>query len=167
MFKFLKKKEEKVEPVVDEVYRSFGKGKVLPLEEVPDQVFAQKMMGDGYALELSDSKIVAPISGEVALVFPTGHAFGIKDKDGVEILIHLGIDTVELNGLGFESKVVQGQKVKQGDVLSYMDLEAIKNAGKSIISPFIITSGQSVTLHKAHQEVDHDSEGIITINLEG
>ncbi len=163
MFNFLKKKKD--DTAQNEVYRSFGKGKVLPLEEVPDQVFAQKMMGDGYALDLTDGKIVAPISGEVILVFPTGHAFGIKDKDGVEILLHLGIDTVELNGVGFSSKVVQGQKVKQGDVLTQMDLEAITNAGKSTISPFIVTSGQSVDLHKAHEDVDYETEGIVSINL--
>lgn len=150
MFDFFKKKKENSEP---EEYRSFGSGKLLPLEEVPDQVFAQKMMGDGFALELTDSTIVAPISGEVILVFPTGHAFGIKTKDGVEILLHLGIDTVELEGQGFNSKVKKGDFVKQGDVLTVMDLDLIKNHGKSIISPMIFTSGEQIELLKVHQEI--------------
>lgn len=161
MFKFLKKQKKSSD--INEDYQSFGKGRVLPLEEVPDRAFSEKMIGDGYALELSEGKIVAPISGEVVLVFPTGHAFGIKDQHGVEILLHLGIDTVSLNGVGFTSKVVLGQFVKQGDVLSYMDLEAIKRAGKSIISLFIVTSGHEVTLHKAHEEVDFFTQGIVSI----
>lgn len=161
MFNFLKKKQE--EPTHKEEFRSFGIGKVLPLEEVPDQVFAKKMLGDGYALDLTDGKIVAPVSGEVVVVFPTGHAFGIKTKDGIEILVHLGIDTVELNGLGFNSQVKQGQHVKQGDVLTYMDLEAIKNAGKPTISPLVITSMELVELHRAHEMVTHETEGIISI----
>ncbi len=162
MFNFLKRKQE--EPKVNEVYRSFGIGRVVPLEEVPDQVFAKKILGDGYALDLTDGKIVAPVSGEVVVVFPTGHAFGIKTNDGVEILIHLGIDTVELNGLGFKSQVKQGQHVKQGDVLTYMDLDAIKNAGKPTISPLVITSMEPVVLHKAHEMVTHETEGIITVH---
>lgn len=157
MFDFLKKKKE---PEVKEVYRAFGTGKVVPLNEVPDQVFAQKMMGDGFAIELTDNKVVAPISGEVILVFPTGHAFGLKTQDGVEILLHLGIDTVELNGEGFSSQVAQGDQVKQGDVLTIMDLDHIKNAGKSVVSPMIFTSGQEIELLKGHQDVTPESEGL-------
>lgn len=157
MFDFLKKKKE---PVVEEKYRAFGTGKVVPINEVPDQVFAQKMMGDGYAIELSDNKVVAPVSAEVILVFPTGHAFGLKTADGVEILLHLGIDTVELNGQGFAARVKQGDHVKQGDVLTVMDLEAIKAAGKSVVSPLIFTSGQEIELLKGHQEVTPESEDL-------
>lgn len=156
MFDFLKKKKEPVVEV-DVTYNSFGHGKVVPIEEVPDQVFAQRMMGDGFALELTDNTIVSPVDGEVILVFPTGHAFGIKTSDGVEILLHLGIDTVELNGEGFSSQVKQGDKVKKGQTLTIMDLEAIKNAGKSIVSPMIFTGGQQIELLKAHEEVTPES----------
>ncbi len=160
MFDFLKKKKEPEVATTPEVYRSFGTGKVVELSEVPDQVFAQKMMGDGFAIELTDGKVVAPASGEIILVFPTGHAFGLKTADGVEILLHLGIDTVELNGEGFASKVKQGDHVKQGDILTEMDLESIKNNGKSVVSPMIFTSGQEINLLKANQEVTTESEGI-------
>lgn len=153
MFNIFKKKEEPKVEIKEVTYHSFGTGKVVPIEEVPDQVFAQRMMGDGYAIELTDNTIVSPVDGEVILVFPTGHAFGIKTEDGVEILLHLGIDTVELNGEGFEGKVQQGDKVKAGDVLTVMDLEKIKAAGKSVVSPFILTSGQQIELLKGHQEV--------------
>lgn len=146
-----------------EEFRNFGVGKVVSLEKVPDAVFAQKLMGDGYALELTEGKITAPISGEIMLVFPTGHAFGIKTADGLEILIHLGIDTVELNGEGFRSLVKQGDRVKQGDTLTIMDLDFIRNAGKSIISPLIFTSGEKVQIIKEDALVDRETSGIIKI----
>ena len=98
---FFKRKKK----ITDESYGAFGTGTVLSLEQVPDPVFAQKMMGDGYAIELTDGTIVAPSEGEVTVVFPTGHAYGIVREDGVEILVHLGIDTVQLEGKGFVSHV--------------------------------------------------------------
>ncbi|URQ77910.1 PTS glucose transporter subunit IIA [Erysipelothrix rhusiopathiae] len=147
-----------------ESYRSFGTGTVLALKDVPDQVFSTKMMGDGYALELTEGKVYAPISGDVTLVFPTGHAFGITDASGVEMLIHLGIDTVELNGKGFNGVVKQGDKVNQGDLLTTVDLDYIRENGKSLISPFILTSGQSITLLKEGESVTSESEDIFSIN---
>lgn len=147
-----------------ESYRSFGTGKVLSLTDVPDQVFSTKMMGDGFAIELTDGNVYAPVSGDVTLVFPTGHAFGITDANGVELLIHLGIDTVELNGKGFKSVVKQGDKVSQGDLLTTIDLDYIKEQGKSVVSPFILTSGQSITLLKEGEQVTPESEEIFSIN---
>ncbi|CAM2751748.1 PTS sugar transporter subunit IIA [Erysipelothrix tonsillarum] len=147
-----------------ESYRSFGTGKVLSLTDVPDQVFSTKMMGDGFAIELTDGNVYAPVSGDVTLVFPTGHAFGITDANGVEMLIHLGIDTVELNGKGFKSVVKQGDKVSQGDLLTTIDLDYIKEQGKSVVSPFILTSGQSITLLKEGEQVTPESEEIFSIN---
>lgn len=147
-----------------ESYRSFGTGKVLSLTDVPDQVFSTKMMGDGFAIELTDGNVYAPVSGDVTLVFPTGHAFGITDANGVEMLIHLGIDTVELSGKGFKSVVKQGDKVSQGDLLTTIDLDYIKEQGKSVVSPFILTSGQSITLLKEGEQVTPESEEIFSIN---
>lgn len=147
-----------------ESYRSFGTGKVLSLTDVPDQVFSTKMIGDGFAIELTDGNVYAPVSGDVTLVFPTGHAFGITDANGVEMLIHLGIDTVELNGKGFKSVVKQGDKVSQGDLLTTIDLDYIKEQGKSVVSPFILTSGQSITLLKEGEQVTPESEEIFSIN---
>ena len=106
MFDFLKKKEEDIQ------YNSFGKGMVKDLSEVPDPVFAEKMMGDGYALDLANGEIYAPMDGKLVSVFPTGHAFGIKNGD-IEVLLHIGIDTVALEGKGFDVKVKQDQKVKK------------------------------------------------------
>lgn len=159
MFNFGKKKQK-----VNEVFRSIGSGTVISLENVPDQVFSQKMMGDGFAVELTDGHVYAPVSGDVTLVFPTGHAFGITTADGLEILIHLGIDTVELNGKGFDGKVKQGDSISQGDLLTVMDLDFIKENGKSVISPVIFTSGQTITLNKENSLVDEKTEDIFTFN---
>ena len=117
------------------------KGKVIPLNQVPDSVFAQKMMGEGFAVELTDGKVVAPFDGEVIMTFPTKHAYGLKRAgDGVEILMHIGMDTVELEGQGFETFVKQGDQVKAGDLLVRFDIEAIKAAGYSVITPIVITN---------------------------
>lgn len=115
-------------------------GKVLPLSEVPDEVFSRKIMGAGAAIDPASGLVKAPFDGEVTAVFPTGHAVGLTSTDGVECLIHIGIDTVELEGKGFETLVKQGQKVKAGDDLSRVDLELIRKAGYSLITPVVITN---------------------------
>ncbi len=92
-------------------------GVLHPIEEVPDPVFSEKTLGEGFAVELTGREVKAPVSGTISAAFPTGHAFGITTKDGMEILIHIGIETVALEGAGFEVKKKQGDAVKQGDVL--------------------------------------------------
>ena len=121
-------------------------GTVIPLSEVEDKVFSEGLMGDGYAVELKSREVVAPFDGEVMMTFPTKHAYGIKRSDGVEVLIHLGMDTVELNGEGFECLVKVGDKVKQGDIIARVDLDYVRKHGKSLVSPIIFTSGQHITL---------------------
>ena len=101
-------------------------GKILPITEVPDQVFSGKMMGDGFAIEPTEGTVVSPVNGEIVNVFPTKHAIGIQSEGGKEILIHFGIDTVKLNGEGFEALVAQGDKVKQGQPLLKVDLAFVK-----------------------------------------
>ena len=140
MFNIFKKKQEPKTEIKEVTYHAFGAGKLVPLEDVPDQVFAQRMMGDGYAIELTENTIVSPVDGEVILVFPTGHAFGLKTEDGVEILLHLGIDTVELNGEGFEGQVKQGDQVNKGDLLGSFDLAVITEAGYDPDVMVIITN---------------------------
>ena len=122
-------------------------GKVMELSEVEDKVFSQGIMGNGFAVELTSGTVRAPFSGEVTVVFPTGHAIGMKRADGLEVLIHIGMDTVELNGKGFSLKVKQGDYVSAGDVLVEVDLDYIKSEGKSLVSPIVFPNGQVVSLN--------------------
>lgn len=121
-------------------------GKVMELSEVEDKVFSQGMMGNGFAVELTSGTVRAPFSGEVTVVFPTGHAIGMKRADGLEVLIHIGMDTVELNGKGFSLQVKQGDNVSAGDVLVEVDLDYIKSEGKSLVSPVVFPNGQAISL---------------------
>ncbi|MEG0275853.1 MAG: PTS glucose transporter subunit IIA, partial [Coprobacillus sp.] len=130
-------------------------GNVLKLEQVEDKVFSEGLMGEGYAVEIDKEEVIAPFDGEIIMTFPTKHAYGIKRSDGVEVLIHLGIDTVELEGQGFESYVEVGDIVKQGDLIAKVDLDYIAKKGKSLVSPIIITSGQHVELVDDKKLVDN------------
>ncbi|MGQ5708985.1 PTS sugar transporter subunit IIA [Lactobacillus sp. PSON] len=123
MFNFFKKKNKNVEMA------AAVSGEVMPITSVKDDVFSTKMLGDGYAVKPSDGDIVAPIDGEITTLFPTKHAIGITTDKGLEILIHLGLDTVELKGKPFEVKVQKGAKVKKGDSLAQMDLDEITESG--------------------------------------
>nr|WP_324255053.1 glucose-specific PTS transporter subunit IIBC [Bacillus sp. REN16] len=115
-------------------------GKIIPLSEVPDSVFSNMMLGDGIAIEPTDGTIVAPVNGEIITIFPTKHAVAIKSDAGAEILIHIGIDTVELKGEGFETLVSPGDKVTQGQPIVNVDFESIKVKVPSIITPVVITN---------------------------
>lgn len=115
-------------------------GKVLPLSDVPDKVFSSGTMGKGLAIDPEKGELIAPADGEITTIFPTGHAVGLTTKDGIEILMHIGMDTVELEGQGFETFVKQGDQVKAGDLLVRFDIEAIKAAGYSVITPIVITN---------------------------
>lgn len=119
-------------------------GKVVDITEVSDPVFSQKMMGEGIAIEPSDGNVVSPVDGVVVQVFPTKHAVGLKTKSGLELLIHIGLETVNLDGEGFEAFVKAGDKVKRGDKLVSFDLEIIKEKATSTISPLIITNMDEV-----------------------
>ncbi|QUH20123.1 PTS sugar transporter subunit IIA [Alkaliphilus sp. B6464] len=115
-------------------------GRLINIEEVPDEVFAGKMVGDGMAIEPVEGKVVSPVDGEVIQVFPTKHAIGIKSTNGVEILIHIGLETVSLDGKGFETHINVGDEVKKGQLILTFDLEYIKSNAKSTISPIVITN---------------------------
>ena len=127
--------------VTADVY-TVADGRVLSITEVKDPVFSQKMMGDGFAVEPSDGKIYAPVSGIITSVFPTKHALGLLTDDGLEVLVHVGLDTVALNGVPFSIKVSEGQRVQAGDLLLVADLEAIKSAARerTIIVAFTNTA---------------------------
>ena len=140
MFKNLFKKDNK--EVKDEgiVISNPVEGEVVNLDQVPDEVFAQKMLGDGFAVKPSGEKVYAPVAGEIKVLFPTLHAIAIETKEGLELLIHIGIDTVELKGEGFEAHVKLGDKVNAGDLLVSFNKQIIEESGKDTITPIIITN---------------------------
>jgi sugar PTS system EIIA component len=126
--------------VTEESFVSPVTGRVVPLEEVPDPVFAEKMMGDGVAIEPSDDTIVSPIDAEIVQVFETKHAIGLKTEMGLELLVHVGLDTVNLKGEGFETFVKAGDKVAAGDKLVRFEKPVIEAKAKSCITPVIVTN---------------------------
>lgn len=131
-------------------------GKVLPLESTPDQTFADGLLGRGVTFELTDGVVKAPFDGKVSMVTPTNHAIGLTSDEGVEMLIHIGIDTVQLNGKGFELFVKDGDSVKTGDILLTAELETILSNGMSILSPVVITNSSE------YLDVIHTSKQIVT-----
>lgn len=133
---------------ISEPVYSAATGELVDLSQVADTTFAQKMLGDGFAVEPSDGNIVAPVSGVVTAVFPTKHAVGITTPAGLEVLIHIGIDTVTLEGKPFVAQVAVGEHVKSGDLLVTADLEAIKAAGKPVTTMVIFTNMDQVAVLK-------------------
>lgn len=123
-------------------------GTVVELEKVPDQVFAQKMVGDGVAIDPRGQIAVAPVAGDLVKLFPGGHAFGISTKEGVELIVHIGLDTVELHGEGFENIAREGQKVKVGTPIVRFDRAVIERAGRVILSP-VVSSGNGTIVRRA------------------
>lgn len=119
------------------------KGKIKPLEMVNDVVFSQKMMGDGIAIMPEEGMLCAPMDGEITMVFPTGHAIGMTTYEGVELLMHIGIDTVTLNGKGFTMLAREGQKVKKEDPLISFDLGMITNAELESDVLLIVTKNET------------------------
>lgn len=124
----------------NEILTSPLTGKTVALADVPDEVFASQALGKGIAIEPSIGEVRAPMAGVMTTVFPTGHAVGITTDSGIEVLIHIGMDTVELEGKGFELFVKQGDHVQAGDLLVKFDIEAIKADGKSVITPIVVTN---------------------------
>jgi glucose-specific phosphotransferase system IIA component len=152
---------------LEETFVSPMTGRLMPITEVPDQVFSQKMMGDGFAIEPTEGVVVSPVEGEIVNVFPTKHAIGIRSKGGREILIHIGIDTVNLQGEGFKAFISEGDAVKPGQKLMEVDLTLIQNKATSVISPVLFTNlreGERVELKKttAQQGEGH----IVTVHSE-
>ncbi|QHX35651.1 PTS system, glucose-specific IIA component [Spiroplasma sp. TIUS-1] len=128
-------------------------GKIIDLTEVQDEMFAEKMMGDGVAIVPANGNFVSPMDGELVTVFkPSGHAYGIKANNGVELLIHIGLDTVALAGEGFDIKVNQGDKIKKGEALVNVDLASVTPKVPSIETPIIFmtdsVAGKKMTIVK-------------------
>lgn len=151
---FKKKKEGFISPV---------DGVLSKLESVDDGVFSSKMMGDGFAITPVSEKIYAPLSGVVKVVASTKHAIGIITANGLECLIHVGLDTVELNGKGFVVYIQEGDTIRQGDLLMEVDLKYIESENKPIIIPVVFTSGEKIILNKENHKVNAKEGDIIKI----
>ncbi|AGK97827.1 glucose-specific PTS transporter subunit IIBC [Clostridium pasteurianum] len=140
-------------------------GKIISITEVPDDVFSQKMMGDGFAIEPANGEVVSPVNGTITTLFPTKHAVGITAEDGLELLVHFGMDTVKLKGEGFTALVKQDDKVKAGQTILKIDIDQVKDKVPSIITPVVFTNlpeGKSVVISEGTQ-VKRGQKNIITI----
>lgn len=138
-------------------------GKLKSITSVIDEVFASKALGDGFAIEPKEGVVYSPIVGVVSMIFPTLHAIGLKANNGAEILIHVGIDTVKLNGKGFKTFVREGQKIKIGDKLLEFDIEEIKNKVPSTDVIVIFTSGEICEIVNSDMQVDAGQANIVNI----
>ena len=136
--------------LTEEVY-SVADGQVVALEQVKDPVFAQKMMGDGFAVEPANGNIVSPVSGTVSSIFPTKHALGLVTEAGLEVLVHIGLDTVSLEGKPFTVHVAEGQKVAAGDLLVTADLDAIRAADRETSTVVVFTNAEAIKSVKLEQ----------------
>jgi sugar PTS system EIIA component len=135
MFDFLKKNYKITAPI---------SGKVINLDDVPDEIFSNKMAGDGVAIDTFGDLVVAPADGELTFIFTTNHAFGMLLENEVEMLVHIGLDTVNLAGEGFERIAEEGQNVKAGDPIIKLNRSFIMEKGCSLISPVLITNSDSI-----------------------
>ncbi len=115
-------------------------GKIVNIEDVPDVVFSEKIVGDGIAIKPTGNKIVAPVDGIIGKIFETNHAFSIESDNGIELFVHFGIDTVELKGKGFTRLAEEGQKVKKGDLVLELDLPLLEEKSKSTLTPVVISN---------------------------
>lgn len=134
MFFKRKKKSDAVE------VKTFFQGTVLPLEQVKDETIASKLLGDGIAIEPEEGTLYAPVTGTITSIFDTKHAIGFELENGAEVLLHIGIDTVELGGKGFDLDVSVGDKVNAGDLMGKIDLAYVRTQGKEAVSPILLTN---------------------------
>ncbi len=153
MFGMFKKDSAIVAPVT---------GKTINIKDVPDAVFAEKMAGDGLAIEPTGDTFVAPADGELTMLFGTKHAFGMTLSKGVQILVHIGLDTVSLNGEGFTALKKQGDMVKKGEPIVKIDRELITSKGFSLITPVIFTDMDVLKSFEPHVGIDVEG-GVTTI----
>ncbi|NLC75880.1 MAG: PTS glucose transporter subunit IIA [Clostridiales bacterium] len=129
-------------------------GEIIDITEVSDPTFAEKILGDGIAIRPSEGKFYAPCDGTLESLYPTGHAYSISSEDGAELLVHIGINTVELKGKHYSVHAKQGQKVRKGDLLVEVDLDAVRGDGYDVVTPMIImNSGDYSKMNKTSGEV--------------
>ena len=140
-------------------------GTVVDLAAVPDEVFAQKMAGDGVAIDPTGQIAVAPVTGELVKLFPGGHAFGISMHNGIELIVHIGLDTVELKGKGFENIATEGQFVRAGSPIVRFDRPTIERLGKIVLSP-VVSSGAGEIVRRASGTVRAGQDVLFVLEVE-
>lgn len=127
-----------------EIYAPIS-GEIVNIEDVPDVIFSEKIVGDGVAIRPIGNKIVAPVDGVIGKIFETNHAFSMESKEGVELFVHFGIDTVELKGEGFTRIAQEGQSVKRGDTVIEFDLALLESKAKSVLTPIVISNMDEIS----------------------
>lgn len=139
---FNKRKEANLNNKIEEI-SSPCNGKVVQIENIPDQIFSELMMGDGIGIEPLDGGIYSPVDGEILQIFGTKHAIVIRSNLGTDILLHIGLDTVSLDGVPFDIKVGLGKKVKSGELIMKVDIEYIKSKGLQTVIPIILINDEN------------------------
>ena len=156
MFNFFHKNKK------HEIYAPIS-GVTIDLSRVPDEAFSEKILGDGVAIIPNSGEILSPVDGVIEQVVETSHAYCIRSNDGLEILIHVGIDTVKLNGEGFEVYVSKNQSVKKGDLIAKVDLDVLRNKGYNLHTPVIITNMSEIkNLSTINERVEAGKTVIMT-----
>jgi glucose-specific phosphotransferase system IIA component len=140
-------------------------GDVVDLSEVPDKVFSEKMAGDGIAITPRSNTFVAPISGVVSKIFSTNHAYSIKAKNGLEVLVHIGLDTVALKGEGFKRLVEEGTTVSTGKPIISADLEYIESKGKNIITPIVLNHDKELIIENNETRTVREGESLLEVTF--
>lgn len=157
MFGF-KKRSEDVKMVA---FTSLCEGRVIPITQVPDMMFADKLLGDGAAFTYDTSTIYAPCDGEIIMTSKTNHAIGIRANNGAEILIHCGLETVNLKGKGLKILVKENQKVKRGKAILKIDREFMDENKVNLVTPMIVTNGSDYKLEIVHDDVQVDLNTVV------
>lgn len=157
MFGLFKKKTVKIVSPMD--------GELMELEKVPDKVFSQKLVGDGIAIVPTSGTVVAPVSGKISRIFPTHHAFSITTQEGLEVMVHIGLDTVELNGEGFQALKNEGDEITVGTPIIRVDKAYLIAQGKEIVTPIVVSSEKNITLERHHSGIVREGEMIIEVKF--
>lgn len=141
-------------------------GRVVPLEEVPDEVFAEKLAGDGVAIVPGESgEVIAPVSGELARLFEGGHAFGILNDEGAELIVHVGLDTIELKGEGFRRISTEGDRVEASEPIVPFDLEVIRSAGYDPVTPVVVSNASEFQVRVVVEAFSEVRAGEVLLNI--
>jgi PTS system glucose-specific IIA component len=148
-----------------EVLISPADGDIIELSEVPDEVFSQKMVGDGIALVPRSNTFIAPVAGTITKIFTTNHAFSIQTKSGIEVMVHIGLDTVELQGEGFKRLAQEGESVTAGKPIISADLEFIQSKGKEIVTPIVMNHEKDLEISLECAPVVREGDTILEVSI--